>query len=343
MAKKNTATKTVNYRYCPLGSDLGRSLQQLVTSALDSLPKPADRHESKDADGKEIRAIGKHYAENGCLCGYLTSWERGAAQPVIEDSPTATSLRVSTLPPPAAKNGEAQKQYVPGILYFAIFGNHVAFIATQALRSNALEAHLNWLLKIKTSELDKKTPLILSDEVKKATKERIKKSHVKAIAFGQPLMTEVEVPAAQPRGQAAQTTTPAKTTSHTGFKPTGAMWDMLRSFITDQNQLEELGLNDVFDSNLEVWIQIRHPKRQRSHSENAVKLMDTLGVALRDVDGDQVSLRLADGNRISGHDLKVSGSVSALLDQNNLFDEKDILVQISSWLRGQINTGVVDA
>lgn len=342
MAKKNTATKTVSYRYCPLGSDFGRTLQQLVTAALDAIPKPADRHELRDADGKEIRVIGKHYSDNGCLCGYLTSWERGAAQPVIEDSPTATSLRVSTLPPPPPKAGEAQKQYVPGVLYFAIFGNHVAFVATQALRSNSLENHLNWLLKSKTSQMDPKIPLILSDEVKKATKERIKKSHVKAITFGQPLLTEVELSAAQPQTQSNPTTAPATIKAQTGFKPTGALWETIRSFIKEANQKEVLGLDEVFDSNLEVWIQIRHPKRQRSHSENAVKLMDTLGVALRDVDGDQVSLRLADGNKISGNDLKVSGSISAALIQNNLFDEKDVLTQISSWLRGQINSGVVD-
>lgn len=342
MAKKNTATKTVSYRYCPLGSDLGRNLQQLVTSALDSLPLPADRHETKDVDRKEIRAIGKHYTESGCLCGYLTSWERGAAQPVIEDSTTASSLRVSALPPPEAKKGEAQKQYVPGMLYFVIYGNHVAIVATQALRSNALEAHLNWLLKTKTSEFDKGLPLVLSDEVKKATKERIKKSHVKAIAFGHPLMDEVVVATTQQKNQRPQVTVHTDVASHTGFKPTGPMWDMLRSFITDQKQLDELGLNDVFDSNLEVWIQIRHPKRQRSRSESAVKLMDTLGVALRDIDGDHVSLQLADGNRISGNELKISGSISALLGQNNIFDDKDILTQICSWLRGQITSGVVD-
>lgn len=340
MAKKITSTKKVTYRFCPLGSDLGQNLQQLLTSALDNVPKPAMRQELLDTDGNEIRAIGKHFIENGCLCGYLTSWEKGASQPVIEDSPTAPTLRVSALPPPTPKQGEAQKQYVPGVMYFAIFCNHVAFVSTMSLRSNSLEAHLNWLLKTKSELLDKKIPLILSDEVKKATKARIQKSHVKSITFSQPLMSEVAAPLTTNCVTGSETVSTTSTESK--FKPTGAMWDMILSAIGKEKDLASLGLDDISDSNFDVWVEIRHPKRQRSKPENAVKFMDTLGVALRDTEGDQVSLELEDGNRISGNDLKISGTVTATLGQNNLFDDQDVLKEISAWLRSQINNGVVD-
>ncbi|MEL7658548.1 MAG: hypothetical protein AAGU75_21875, partial [Bacillota bacterium] len=170
---------------------------------------------------------------------------------------------------------------------------------------------MNWLLKTKSELLDKKIPLILSDEVKKATKARIQKSHVKSITFSQPLMSEVAAPLTTNCVTGSETVSTTSTESK--FKPTGAMWDMILSAIGKEKDLASLGLDDISDSNFDVWVEIRHPKRQRSKPENAVKFMDTLGVALRDTEGDQVSLELEDGNRISGNDLKISGTVTATL------------------------------
>lgn len=338
MAKKASSTKTVTYRSCMLGSKHPQNLQQLVSSALSQIPIPAKRRESLAADSEERRVIGNHQTINECLCGYVTTWVPGASQTVIEDHETAKTLKMSSLPPPTAKTGEAQKQFVPGALYFVIYGNHVAFISTLSLRSSSLEAHLNWLLKTKTKVLDKSVPLILSDEVGSATKAKIKKSHVKSIAFNQPLFGEIEsVPvdntAANDRGVVEVT--------QSQFQAKSGMWGMIQSLIGDQKEIASLGLDDVFDSHFEVWIQIKHPKRQRSKPENAVKLMDTLGIAFRDVEGDEVTLELENGNRISGRDLKISGKVTAKLVQNNLFDEQDVLTQISLWLRNQIKAGAI--
>lgn len=218
-------------------------------------------------------------------------------------------------------------------------------VQSHSMRSGAFETHLNWLLKSRTSELPPTSTFALSNEAQKATKEKIRKSHVKSIAIGQPLMSPITVPApvppVAPPGQRAPTrNTQAK--SDMKFKPTGLALEVLKNFFGDEKEFEKLGLDEVFDGNLEIWIQIRYPKRRRIRPEDSVKLMDTLGVALRDVEGDQVSLELANGHKVSGNELKISGAVEAPVLKNKLPDEKQLLREMIAWLTSQIENGVVD-
>lgn len=341
MAKPNT-TKTVYYRRCLIASDQKRDLQQLIGAALVTHPKPGGRYEPLNSQSTELRCIGKHSTISNCLCGYVTSFERGAAQPVVADDPAAASLQLGALAPPQPKKGQASQQYVPGVIYFVIHKNHVAFVSTHAMRSSALEAHFNWLLKSRTTELDATVPFSLSDEAQKVTKEKIKKSHVRSIAIGQPLMSEVGVPAVIEQDGIVVGSKKQTKKAQSAFKPQGPMLELIRNLFDDENEFEKLGLDEVFDGNLEVWIEIRYPKRKRSRPEDAVKLMDTLGVALRDIEGDQVSLELENGHRVSGKDLKISGTVDVTPLQHNLPDQDKLWSSMISWLNAQITNGVID-
>ncbi len=343
MNGKGTTTKTVSYRRCEISPKPGQNLQQLIGAALVKHPKPGNRYEPLNPQSTELRCIGMHYVESNCLCGFMTSFERGAAQPVVADDPAAASLRLGALVPPPAKNGTAQQQYVPGVLYFVVYNNHVVIVQSHSMRSGAFEAHLNWLLKSRTSELPATSIFALSNEAQKATKAKIQQSHVKAISLGQPLMSQVAVPVApQADGSGDVPPKSPRRKTESKFRPEGPMLDLLRNLFSDENDFEKLGLDEVFDGNLEVWIEIRYPKRKRTRAEDAVKLMDTLGVALRDLEGDQVSLELANGHKVSGNELKISGVVEAPLLNNKLPDEKRLLSAMVAWLTAQIENGVVD-
>lgn len=148
---KKSVTKSIVYRRFSVSPAPGQTLQQLMGSALKSRPKPGERFEPLNAGSTEIRCIGSHKTVKGCLCGYLTAFERGAAQPAIADDSTAQSLRLSAILPPAPRKGTAQQQYVPGVLYFAVRNNHVALAQSMSMRGSAFETHLNWLLKSRTS------------------------------------------------------------------------------------------------------------------------------------------------------------------------------------------------
>lgn len=332
--------KSVTYRRCVISSDDGRTLQQLLAAALKKFPNPGSRLEPLNAQSTEMRGIGMHFEERNCLCGFVTSFERGASQPAIEDNPEAASLRLRALAPPEPVDGDAPTQYIPGVLYFVVFGNHVALVTSHAIRGNALEAHFAWLLKSKASELDATVPFALSREAQKATREKIKRSHVKAISFGQPLMAE-SVTLSPTSGAGSAPARQAGKRSR-AFKPVGRMLNVLRQFFDDEEAFERLGLDEVFESNLEVWIQIRYPKRSRSQAENAIQLMDTLAVSLRDMEGEQVSLELADGNHVSGSELKISGTVHAPISSNGLPDERELLKEMVAWIHDQLENGSID-
>ncbi len=317
-AKKATSSKAIGYRRCIINPKNGRTLQQLVSAALGSLHTASQRMEPMDPQSTEIRVIGKHKVVDKMLCGYLSTYERGKSQAVITDDPQATSLSLGAIPPQPKKGGKNQ-EYIPGVLFFAIFDNHVALIQNPSLRGSSLESHIAWLLKSKTSTLPPTTSMVLSDDAQKATKERIRKSHVKSIAFGQPLMTEFSSPTTSTPQSAAN----VQQSEKTRFRPAGPAFDLIKQYFEDQ-KFEKLGLDNIFDGNLEVWIELRYPKFQRSHAEDTVKLMDNLGIGLRDIEGDSVSLQLADGHTVSGSELKISGKIEVSINAHSQPDEEDV-------------------
>lgn len=346
MARKADIQRTISYRRCVTQPKQTQTLQQLVAAALSAKPKPADRLEPLNTQSSELRFIGHFTTVSNCLCGYLTAFERGATQPVIDDDPSAASLRLSMLAPPAAKKGGVQQQYVPGVVYFAIHNNHVAVIQSATMRTTSLESHLSWLLKERTNQLPATVAFALSDEAQKATREKIKRSHVKRISFGQPLMSEVEAPPPSQdltQSQASSTLPKSKQAKPPKkFRPGGPALDLLRGYFADDAAFENLGLDGVFDGNLELWIEIRYPKRKRTKPEDSAALMDTLGVSLRDVESDQVVLELEDGNTVKGQELRISSNIDIPVLANKLPDEQKLWDGMVSWLTAQVQNGVVD-
>ncbi|GAB1382603.1 hypothetical protein MASR1M50_09220 [Burkholderiales bacterium] len=352
MSTNPTIQKAVSYRRSSIQPKPSKTLQQLVKSALTAHAKPAARYEPLNSASTELRFIGHYQTIKGCLCGYLTSFERGAAQPIVSDDPVATALRLGAMHPPKPGKTGAQDQFVPGVLYFVVSGDHVVVAQSASMRVKALENHLNWLLKSKTSELPATSSFCLSDEAQKATKAKIRQSHVRAISFGQPLMEPLpDASEGAPAANAVAVSGPAtagrtskakKAQQERQFRPTGPVLEMLKGIFGSDKEFEKLGLDQVFDGNLEVWIQIRYPKRSRRRPEDAVALMDTLGVALRDVEGDSVSLELADGNTVSGKELKISGQVEAPSLNNRLPDESVLWDNMVTWLKDQLENGTID-
>lgn len=340
--EKTTIRKTVNYRRCLISPKPGQTLQQLLSAAITTFPKASDRYEPINLASSEFRCIGVNKVINNCLCGFLTTFERGAAQPVIGDDPDAAILRLAALPPPKAQKGGIQQQYVPGVVYFSIFENHVAVVQSAAIRSAALENHIAWLLRERTSHLPATSSFALSDEAQKATKAKIKKSHVKSISFGQPLMSSfVDEEATVGKSENSSKKATGKN-AQTRFRPKGPLVDYLRTYFGNDSDFETLGLDDVFDGNLDVWIEIRYPKRSRVQTEDSMQLMDKLGVALRDIEGDQVDLVLANGTKVKGSELKVSAQLDFPVLAHGLPDEEPLWQEMSSWLMAQLTNGVVD-
>lgn len=331
MAKSSTAKRKVYYRKTEFNGPQKRTLQQLLSTALNQHPFVQDRSEAIDAQATELRLISKFADIGGFLCGHVVSFERGRFQTVINDDPTAKSLALTAITPPKVNN--IPHQFVPGVLYFAVKNNHVVVVQSAGLRTGAFESHLAWLLRTKSGLLTSQQGFALKDEPQPATKERIRKSHVKSVAIGRPLMSESSADAG---------TIDMRAGSTKKFKPDNVFVNLVREMLDDSTRFEKLGLEDtLFEGNLEIWIEIRYPKRQRSRTESAVKLLDNLGIALRDVDDTQARLKLNDGSVIEGKELRISSDIEVKVDAKGIPDDKDIFEQMGTWLQLQIKNGVI--
>lgn len=327
--KKPTTTRKVYYRRARFSNRTSQSLQQCVAQALGTQTTIGQRLEALGSMASEFRCIAGWRNHGHYLCGHLVTFERGRYQAIIDDDPNAKVLKLSALAPPKSSN-RIQQQYVPGVLYFVMHKNHVVVMQTSAMRASALEQHLLWLLRSKTQTIPAQQGFGLSDEPQKATRERIRKSHVKSVMIGRPLMESVSLEDDE------------RKTNVTKFKPEGVVLSFLREML-DQNQFEKLGLEDsLFDGNLEVWIQIRHPKRVRAKPADAVKLLDDISIALRDLEEDEARLRLNDGSVVTGKELKISGDVEVVMaEAKGMLDEQDTYDQMIAWLERQLKNGVV--
>jgi hypothetical protein len=322
-----TSQKTVLYRRARFSESMPQNLQQMLSAALGQLEQVKSRLEATDSGATEFRVVSSSCEYAGFLCGRLTTFERGGFQLVIADEPDAKELPLSALEPPDREG--VPHQFTTGILYFCIFQNHVALVQSPSLKSGGFEQHLAWLLRDKTSALTAQQGVALVDEPKQATRDRIKKSHVKSVRLGRPLLEEsIAVIPGQRKTQAK-------------FKGSGPVITMIKDLI-DSTQFERLGLEEcIFDGNLEVWIEIRYPTRSRTSPEDTIRLMDDLALSLRDLDEDQVKLELKDGTKVTGNQLKISGKLDVNVGNTGLIDEQDLYNNMSGWLEALIRDSIV--
>lgn len=332
--KSGKTTKTGYYRRFKIELSPAQTLQQLLNQAVTIEKKIKGRLEALNTNATEFRVIGDVQSKQGFLCGRLLTFERGSYQTVIIDDPEATSLSLQSLVPPL--KGKIQQEFVPGILYFAIFENHVAVIQSAALKTSAFEQHLAWLLRSKTGLVEATLPFVLSDEPQKVTKDRIRKSHVKSISFGRPFMEEIQTQVI-PTGKNVKANSSKSVST---FSPDPSILQVISNYLSG-DELADLGLESgVFDGNLEVWLEIRYPKRQRSHPLEAVKLMDNLSIALRNQDEESVELQLGDGSKIKGTELKISAPIEIKI-KDGLVDEAYLYDEMIAWVSKLIKDGMV--
>lgn len=321
-----TLRKTVTYRKAVFHNTTGTStLEQLLSNAAQRAVTIHDRREATDSTGAELRFISDwgNLPKTGFF-GRLSIVQKNKSPASLLNDSTQKTIPIQKFSPPKGHD------YAPGILNFLVQNNHVVMTQSLLMRSSALEAHFAWLLRDTTKLLKPDQGISLSDEPQKATRERIRKSHVKSVMVGRPVLEN-----------SPETTLSGTTTNFFKADADSGIVAMLKSFVSNED-FEKLGLEDgVFDSNLEVWIEIRYPKHSRSQSAKAIRLLDDLAISLRDVDQDDVKLTLSDGSVVTGKELKVSGFVDVASDVEGELDENDLYEQMTNCLRAWIKNGTV--
>jgi hypothetical protein len=304
-----------------------KTAQRVIGDALYSLHTIGDRKETSGENDDYVRAIIYHRSYADMLFGIFASYEKGTHQLVVAEDDSAEMLTVEQVAPPTSGDKKKRNEFLDGICYFGIYQNHVLVVQSTALRVKQLESHLNWLLR-KGQAIANNDGLVLGDQVSKATREKIRKAHVKEVEFGTPLI-EVNKAANESLTQ---------TEVRTSVMEYGGLGvDILRQVIGHE-QLGKLQLSDAIDGNLEVSVRVRY---KRKTTERAHKLLDNIAIATRHMDEDDVKLSLVDGGTIQGGELKLSHQVR-VESRDGVPNPDALFAEMRSWLLKQLQDKLIE-
>jgi hypothetical protein len=308
-----------------LTPDDKQPLQAKLGESLSKLKKVGARKEILGNDGSYVRAVIYHRVYANMLFGILASYERGTHQLTVADDDDAEMLSVEQVAPP--KNDENKRQeFLEGVCYFGVFKNHVVLVPSRALGAKPLENHLNWIL-LHAGLLDKNNRVGLSDQIATATRERISKSHVKEVEIGAPLLDTQEL----------KIETGDKGQQLTAFEYGGFGIDILRQLL-GADKVNSMRLADAVDGNIEVSLKIRY---RRSTTVKAHKFLDNIALAVRNLDEDEVRLKLAGGGTVQGSELKLSAPIS-IQARDGIPNPDDIFSKMRDWLLQQIDNKIIE-
>lgn len=302
------------------------TLQQLVQAAIKTLPKAKQRREVIGGAEDHYRLINNFVGVNGAFCGVMVAYESGTNALTLSEEEDAETYTIEQLAPPA-QDGK-RREFLDGLLYFAIRGNHVVLIQSQSLRSAEFEQHLFWLIR-QASQAGQGVLFSLDDSFSKRVVEKIKQKHVKTIEIGGPLVVAKDA-----KGHVLdynQRSGGDQTFTIDGLGP-----DLLRAL--GGKLPKSLKFKDALDENIELSLRIRYV---RSVSDKGQKLLDTLAIALRNHDGSDTKLLLNDGSEITGESLKLTTNLK-LTTINGVIVPDSAFAELVNWLNGLIKSGDVN-
>ena len=121
-------------------------LQNKLSVVLQHRAKIGQRREALDREGKNARFINGYRVSQGMLCGMVVVYTQGNNQLVLTDDTADRELPLEQLAPPKARSGK-RREFVEGLLYFGIKGNHVFVLQSQTIQAKPFTDHLNWLFQ----------------------------------------------------------------------------------------------------------------------------------------------------------------------------------------------------
>lgn len=289
------------------------TLQSKLGQALKKLHRIGDRKEELGEDQRYVRSIIYHRHYANMLFGIFASYERGTHQLTVAEDDDAETLSIEQVAPPKGADNK-RREFLEGVCYFGLSGNHAVVVQSNALGAKQIEHHINWLFR-QSGVIAEGNGMGLSDEIAAATKERIRKAHVKEVEFGAPFVEPSEVE-----------TKEREVAKDTALVYRGLGLDMVRQLIGDK--LDAMKLSDALDGNIEVSLRIRYKQKT---TEKAHKLLDNIAMAMRHIDEDQVRLHLVGGGDVVGSQLKLSTQMRVEA-RDGVANSDELFHKMREWL-----------
>jgi hypothetical protein len=276
------------------------TLQHALDAVLKEHKLPQDRLEKLGLNGDESRVMVHEHHHKAILCSTMTSFEKGALQPIMGIVPDSANWPIH-LSKPAKMEGSKETEFLDGYLFLGVWKNHVIFLPSRSCTSENLEDYLNWLLRKKT-HWPQGALVTLDDRPPKEIRDK-KFKHVKTMTFNTTLGSRVVE--TEPPADGAKPKTFTQTTVKTvNFKPDGASWEALKNLIGifGGKLPEDILLDSDFNpDDVNVKVEVSCAKRKL---EKAGPIMDVMANALRHVETDVVKFQFEDGTELKGTDLK---------------------------------------
>lgn len=299
------------------------TIQAKLTQALKKLHRIGDRKEVLGEDQRYVRSVIYHRQYANMLFGIFASYERGTHQLTVAEDDDAETLAIEQVAPPKGADNK-RREFLEGICYFGLFGNHAIVVQSNALGAKQIEHHINWLLR-QSSVVAEGNAVGFSDQIAIATKDRIRNAHVKEVEIGAPLIESQQVTADQ-----------REVTKDTAMTYSGIGLDMVRQLLGDK--LDLMKLADALDGNIEVSLRIRYKQKT---TEKAHKLLDNIALAIRHIDEDQVRLHLVGGGHVVGSQLKLSAPLRVEA-RDGIANPNELFQKMRDWILDLLNNKIVE-
>jgi hypothetical protein len=276
------------------------TLQHALDGVLKEHKLPLDRLEKLGLNGDEGRVIVHEHHHKAILCATMSTYEKGALQPIMGIAPKSADWPIQLCQPPKM-DGANETEFLDGYLFLGVWKNHVVFLPSRSCTSEHLEDYLNCLLR-KKSLWPEGALVSLDDRPPKEIRDK-KFQHVQTMTFNTTLGSSV-VDGTEPAtgGKMKEVTQSTVKTVH--FKPRGPSWDALKKLIGmfGGKLPEDVLLDNDFDpDDVSVKVEVTCSKRKL---EKAGPIMDVMANALRHVQTDLVKFKFEDGTELKGSDLK---------------------------------------
>lgn len=310
--------KTLHYRRAQFLTPT-RTLEDLLSAALNVNSLVANRIQKVTAAG-DCRLINHTTNHRGLLCGNLITYEHGTNKLFLTVDGNLTAFPVAQVAPPELPN-KKQTEFLDSILYFGIRGNHVVLMQSSGLKGKQLELYLNWFLSA-CGVLGTHNRLELVDHPPRMTTDQLASRPVKKVSY-------VSAMAHEMAPDTPSSPTEIKREKKLRLTPVGRAIDILKAAIGIKD-FERLKLDDALDGNLQVSLEVTY---QRTTTQEGQKVINDIARALRNVEGDDISVQVPGLGTLKGDDLKLSKPIvvachNGHVDMPNLFDE------MHRWLLG---------
>lgn len=334
---KKVTYKAVHFDKSP---GQGVNLASLLSKALAQLPTVGGRRRNIGSDDDPIlHVLGTPVNEpSGISFGALMTYTPGTDPLFLVDDAMAQDVLLEKLPAPDTEDGK-RREFLESILFFAAYKNHVALIQSQALKAAQLENYLLWMLH-SSKVLAGDTLLKLIDTPPKAARKKMEAGGgVKSIKLGGEIVPPPATAqaASTPTGSSAagtQVVTGTAAVSQTSSVDLeeGGMFAALKKFLKPAD-IARIPFDDLADSNIEMFVTLRY---NRKTTEAGQKLMDSLGVALRNSEDVETELELKEGGTIKGDELRLTGRIG-LQSYDGQLSHSEVFQELQKWLLEKIN------